>query len=87
MAKDKIFDIYRILLLYEDVMAGLDSTTESDYVAYCNRMAVRFRTVNQEVSETIEGLAEMGMKLPKHTVRSCVLHMTNMVAKQLGGDA
>lgn len=86
MATDKIAALYRILLLYEDVAGGVVSTTEDDYIAYCNRIAVRFSAINQEIAETVEGLALMGMRLPHHTVRSCVLHVTNLMERQLGGD-
>ena len=86
MATDKIAALYRILLLYEDVTRCDTSTTEADYIAYCNRIAVRFSAINQEIAETVEGLAIMGIRLPHHTVRSCVLHATNLMERQLGGD-
>ena len=80
--QDKIHALYKVLLLYEDLNSVEPSIDEADYTTYCERLSVRFRTVDSEIADTLAGLSKMGVELTHHIVRSCVLRMTNRIERQ-----
>lgn len=79
MGKDLIQSIYLVLLLYEDVLDSNNNVELKDYLAYLKRQSVRFLSINQEVSETLQGLYILGNDIDHKTVKSIVFHLMNIL--------
>lgn len=79
MGKDLIQSIYLVLLLYEDVLDSNNNVELKDYLAYLKRQSVRFLGINQEVSETLQGLYILGNDIDHKTVKSIVFHLMNIL--------
>lgn len=79
--QEQIHALYKVLLLFEDMVSAEPSINETDYGAYCKRLSVRFREVDNEIADTLAGLGKMGQDLTHPVVRSCVLRMTNQIER------
>lgn len=79
--QEQIHALYKVLLLFEDLISAEPSIEEADYTVYCERLSVRFRTVDGEIADTLAGLGKMGLELSHPIVRSCVLRMTNQIER------
>lgn len=79
MGKDLIQSIYLVLLLYEDVLDSNNNVELKDYLVYLKRQSVRFLGINQEVSETLQGLYILGNDIDHKTVKSIVFHLMNIL--------
>jgi hypothetical protein len=79
--QEQIHALYKVLLLFEDMISAEPSIEEADYSIYCKRLSVRFRDVDNEVADTLAGLGKMGQGLTHPVVRSCVLRMTNQIER------
>ena len=79
--QEQIHALYKVLLLFEDLISAEPSIEEADYTVYCERLSVRFRTVDGEIADTLAGLGKMGLELTHPVVRSCVLRMTNQIER------
>lgn len=79
--QDKIHALYKVLLLFEDLTSLEPTIEEADYTTYCDRLSVRFRAVDGEISDTLAGLSKMGLELTHPIIRSCVLRMTNRIER------
>jgi hypothetical protein len=79
--QDKIHALYKVLLLFEDLTSLEPTIEEADYTTYCERLSVRFRAVDGEISDTLAGLSKMGLELTHPIIRSCVLRMTNRIER------
>lgn len=82
MDKKLIAPIYKILLLYEDVMADGSDVHEADYMKYLDRLYVRYLGYGErEIYDTIKGLYTLGASASHATVKSNVFHMIDLVEK------
>lgn len=79
--QEKIHALYKVLLLFEDLISADPSIEEADYTTYCERLSVRFRAVDGEIADTLAGLSKMGLELTHPIIRLCVLHMTNKMER------
>ena len=79
--QEKIHALYKVLLLFEDLISADPSIDEADYTTYCERLSVRFRAVDGEIADTLAGLSKMGLELTHSIIRSCVLRMTNKMER------
>lgn len=79
--QEKIHALYKVLLLFEDLISADPSIDETDYTTYCERLSVRFRAVDGEIADTLAGLSKMGLELTHPIIRSCVLRMTNKMER------
>lgn len=79
--QEQIHALYKVLLLFEDLISVEPSIEEVDYTVYCERLSVRFRTIDGEIADTLAGLGKMGLELTHPIVRSCVLRMTNQIER------
>lgn len=79
--KEAIKLIYKILLLYEDVINKDSVVTEEDYESYLERIYVRFLGKTPEISETIYGLKTVGFKLTQPKIKSIVFHLISLIEK------
>lgn len=88
MEKDKrIAALYKILLIYEDVVDKTVSTTEGEYLSYLDRLYVWASGLdNDEIAQTIKGLHELGLKSSHKTVKSVVFHMIDLIGKGAESD-
>lgn len=81
--KELIAQIYKILLLYEDVYNGQSSVCENDYLGYLDRMYVYWvGNGNSEIFNIIKGLYSLGMTVEHKTVKSMVFHMISVLQKE-----
>lgn len=75
-----IKNIYKVLLLYEDVQNTESVVTEADYLSYLNRMYVLF-SKNNELTQYLDGLIGLSMKATHSNVKSAVFHMIRIIDK------
>lgn len=81
MEKTKMIqNIYKILLLYEDVQDLNSEVTESDYRSYLNRMFVLFSN-QEDVTQYVNGLIVLGAEATHANVKSAVFHMIKLIDK------
>lgn len=77
---DKTAPLYKILLLYEDVLESTSNVTEDDYLTYLDRIATYYLGATQmEIYRYIRGLRSAGVNLDKSTVKTIVFHMCGLV--------
>ena len=75
-----IRNIYKVLLLYEDVQNPGMLVSETDYLSYFNRMYVLF-SKNSEITQYLNGLIGLGMKATHSNVRATVFYMIKIIDK------
>lgn len=75
-----IRNIYKVLLLYEDVQNPGMLVSETDYLSYLNRMYVLF-SKNSEITQYLNGLIGLGMKATHSNVRATVFYMIKIIDK------
>ena len=75
-----IKNIYKVLLLYEDVQNPGMLVSETDYLSYLNRMYVLF-SKNSEITQYLNGLIGLGMKATHSNVRATVFYMIKIIDK------
>lgn len=81
MYKTKMIkNIYKVLLLYEDVQNPGTLVSETDYLSYLNRMYVLF-SKNSEITQYLNGLIGLGMKATHSNVRATVFYMIKIIDK------
>lgn len=78
MYKTKMIkNIYKVLLLYEDVQNPGTLVSETDYLSYLNRMYVLF-SKNSEITQYLNGLIRLGMRATHTQCKSkCILYDKN----------
>lgn len=77
---DKTAPLYKILLLYEDVLEPTSNVTEDDYLTYLDRIATYYLGAAQmEIYRYIRGLRSAGANLDKSTVKTIVFHICGLV--------
>lgn len=82
MYKTKMIqNIYKVLLLYEDVLNPGALVSETDYLSYLNRMYVLF-SKNGEITQYLNGLIGLGMKATHSNVRATVFYMIKIIDKE-----
>lgn len=79
--KEKIAGIYKILLLYEDCLNAQSDVKEEEYVAYLNRLPIRYVGISKEIAETIDGLKEYGAGIEHDRLKQVVFHMIDLLKK------
>lgn len=80
--KELISAIYKILLLFEDVLDDENEITEEDYLKYLNRIYIRFAGKgNEEIVDMLRGLYMVGLEPSHDTVKSAVFYMINLIEK------
>ena len=75
-----IKNIYKVLLLYEDIFDVNSIVNETDYVSYLNRMFVLF-SQNEEILRYIQGLIDLGKDASHANVKSTVFHIIKLIDK------
>lgn len=71
--------LYKILLLYEDVLEPTSAVTEDDYLTYLDRIGMYYLGAAQmEIYRYIRGLRSAGTSLEKSTVKTIVFHMCGL---------
>mgnify|MGYP006993849818 FL=1 len=75
-----IKNIYKVLLLYEDVQNPGTLVSETDYLSYLNRMYVLF-SKNNEITQYLNGLIRLGMEATHSNVRAAVFYMIKIIDK------
>lgn len=83
MSKENIISpIYKILLLYEGIEDINSSVTKEDYLAYLDRLYVRYVGKDeQEIAQTLRGLYLLGVEASHQTVKRAVFHMIDLAEK------
>lgn len=77
--------LYKILLLYEDVLEPTSNVTEDDYLTYLDRIATYYLgSAQMDIYRYIHGLRCAGTNIKKGTIKSIVFHMCGIVK---GGEA
>ena len=72
--------LYKILLLYEDVLEPTSTVTEDDYLTYLDRIGMYYLGATQmEIYRYIRGLRSAGVNLDKSTVKTIVFHICGLV--------
>ena len=72
--------LYKILLLYEDVLEPTSNVTEDDYLTYLDRISAYYLGASQmDVYRYIRGLRSAGTNLDQSTVKSIVFHICGHV--------
>jgi hypothetical protein len=80
--KEAISQIFKILLLYEDVYSKDNNVTENDYIGYLDRLYVYWLGVgSSEIYNIVKGLRILGAEADHKTVRSMVFHTINLIEK------
>ena len=79
--KERIAGIYKILLLYEDCLNAQSDVSEMEYIAYLNRLPIRYVGINKEIAETIDGLREYGIEIEHDRLKQVVFHMIDLLKK------
>ena len=71
--------LYKILLLYEDVLEPTSAVTEDDYLTYLDRIGMYYLGAAQmEIYRYIRGLRSAGVNLDKSTVKTIVFHICGL---------
>ena len=84
--KDLISQIFKILLLYEDVLNVDSNVTEKEYLSYLNRIYIFWLGANrQDIYNIIKGLQMLGINAEHQVVKSMVFHIIDVIQK--GDDA
>ena len=72
--------LYKILLLYEDVLEPTSNVTEDDYLTYLDRISAYYLgAAKMDIHRYIRGLRSAGVNLEKSTVKSIVFHICGLV--------
>ena len=72
--------LYKILLLYEDVLEPTSNVTEDDYLTYLDRISEYYLgAAKMDIYRYIRGLRSAGVNLEKSTVKSIVFHICGLV--------
>lgn len=78
----QIASIYKILLLYEDVVDVTNSTTELEYLAYLSRLYIWACGLGiDEIVTTIKGLEIVGVTATHRNIKTVVFHMIDLLKK------
>ncbi len=81
MYKTKMIkNIYKVLLLYEDVQNPDTLVSEADYLSYLNRMYVLF-SKNNEIIQYLNGLIRLGTRATHTNVKASVFYMIKIIDK------
>ncbi len=75
-----IKNIYKVLLLYEDIFDVNSIVNETEYISYLNRMYVLF-SQNEEILRYIQGLIDLGKGASHANVKSAVFHIIKLIDK------
>ena len=80
--KEMISQIFKILLLYEDVYKNDNNITEKDYIGYLDRLYVYWLGVgSSEIYNILKGLRILGINANHKIVKSMVFHTINLIEK------
>lgn len=80
--KEMISQIFKILLLYEDVYKNDNNITENDYIGYLDRLYVYWLGVgSSEIYNILKGLRILGINANHKIVKSMVFHTINLIEK------
>ena len=80
--KELIAQIYKILLLYEDVLDKNSTVQEQDYLAYLDRLYIYWVGADcEDVYNIIKGLRTLGLNVEHQTVKSMVFHVISIMEK------
>lgn len=72
--------LYKILLLYEDVLEPTSNVTEDDYLTYLDRISAYYLgAAKMDIYRYIRGLRSAGVNLEQSTVKSIVFHICGLV--------
>lgn len=72
--------LYKILLLYEDVLEPTSNVTEDDYLTYLDRISAYYLgAAKMDIYCYIRGLRSAGVNLEQSTVKSIVFHICGLV--------
>lgn len=83
--KEQISQIYKILLLYEDIFDESSVVELKDYLNYLDRIYIYWvGTGNSEIFNIIKGLKLLSLEVEHDTVKSMVFHIINLIEK--GGE-
>lgn len=85
--QELISQIYKILLLYEDVLDINSTVKPQDYLAYLDRLYVYWLGVGRDdVFNIIRGLRMLELNAEHQTVKQMVFHVIDVVQKMEVGD-
>lgn len=74
--------IFKILYIYEDAVDENKEVDESDYLAYLDRLYIKYLGKgNEEVYATLKGLHKLGLKASHKSVKSVVFHLIDSLEK------
>lgn len=80
--KQAIAQIYKILLLYEDVEKS--NLAVNDYLSYLDRCYIYWVGVgNSNIYNIIKGLQTLGMEVEHQSVKSMVFHIIDVIQKEV----
>lgn len=80
--KDLIAQLFKILLLFEDIGKIGSNIQENDYLGYLDRLYVFWRGMGKDdIFPIIKGLYSLGVKADHKTVKSMVFHMIDIIQK------
>lgn len=77
----KIQSIYKILLLYEDMMNNESDVSIFEYKSYLDRMQVLFAYGESEIIEYLTGLAWLGENATHGNVKTSVFRIIKLIEK------
>lgn len=78
----QISQLYKILLLYEDIINNKPNISKEDYIKYLDRLYIYWIGVgNNEIFNIIHGLKILELNTNHQTVKSMVFHMINLISR------
>lgn len=82
MNNKSINDIYKILLLFEDVHNDYSCVTAQDYLRYLDRLYIYWLGVGRsDIFYLIKGLKSLGTETSHQTIKSTVWHIIELIKK------
>lgn len=80
--KRRIDQIFKILVLYEQLDIKDTTVTFDDYQAYLNKMYIRFTGYgNQDIYCSLKGLYDLGQDVNHDTVKQVVFDIIDILAE------
>ena len=84
--KELIAQVYKILLLCEDVIDDSSSIQEKDYLGYLNRIYVYWLGANRDdIFNIVKGLYTLGINATHDIVKQMVFHIIDIIQKGVDG--
>lgn len=82
--RQKIDEIFKVLVEFENIGNQQYQTTEESYLAYLDRLCTYYLgTDKEEIYNQLKGLHKLGIKANHDTVKRIVFHIINLLDKEV----